>query len=148
MISLNLIGLIYSAAGAAIFARGHAFAQTPAHLQFAAGQIHPQAMFEQRVDARIGLGLIVAGFAIQVLGQIGALGTGSLNMLFLSALVMIGLYYLLMRDLLAEQDAAAVLPEAPQRLEPALLENASQPLAALPTLAPVPAPTKRKRVRQ
>ncbi len=135
MISLYLIGLFYTVAGAAIYARSHAYAPAQAYADMMTGRAPLSAYYELRIDARFGLSLLIAGLALMALGQVRALNTGTLIMLSLSALFATALYYLLMRELLAAQEAEAVsaTPQPLAPTQPALLENASQPVPALPT---------------
>ncbi len=146
MISLYLIGLFYTVAGAGIYARGHAYAPAQAYAEMVTGRAPLRAYYELRIDARFGLSLLIAGFALMAFGQVRALNTGTLNIIFLSALAAAALYYLLMRDLLAEQEAVAVTaaPQPAPTQMPALLEDASQPVPALPT----PTPARKRRVRE
>jgi hypothetical protein len=138
MISLFLIGLFYAVAGTAIYARGHAYAPAQAYAEMVTGRAPLSVHYELRIDARFGLGLLIAGFAFMALGQVRALNTGTLIMLALSGLIATALYYLLMRELLAEQEAEALAaaPQPAAPATPALLENAGQPVPALPTPTP------------
>jgi hypothetical protein len=87
----------------------------------------------QRIDARLGSALLVAGFTLQLLSTLGFSEKPAFTFIVLSAVAIAVLYYGLMRDLLATNAAGAIFagpratPEVQKLIESrakALLEPA------------------------
>ena len=99
MAALNLYsiaGVVYDIAGAILLAEAIALTsdktlvQQSQYRQFSGGNLELfRALAEQRHDARFGLGLLVAGFSLQLFGPLGyALTIGWLSGLLLTGLLM------------------------------------------------------------
>ena len=107
MLGWSVIGLAYDIAGVIVL--GAALAATPhdAILRQAGtywngnvGVYH--ALYMQRFDARIGLGLLVAGFVLQALGAVGLAQNDPLAWLLWGALVFgVAIFFPLRRRVLA-----------------------------------------------
>ena len=130
-------GLVYALAGASLLALSVFAAPQPA---YAAPNLDLRRSVEQWLDARIGAGLIVAGFFLQATG---AVGTATLNkpaVLVLLGLALAAAYYGLTKDLIIEKLAGQQADASPgdtvaviERLEPAVA-----PVVLVPVPEPLP----------
>ncbi len=115
MVTFQLIGLIFNALGMIILIRAFALAPVPGTPGQPAGPDALLGACERRVDLRFGLGIMLAGFFVQILGQMFAAPAGSLKLALLSGLAAAGLVYVLKRDEFAERDADRARAETAQK---------------------------------
>jgi hypothetical protein len=105
MVTFHLIGLIFNALGLLILMRAFALEPVRDISVQPDGQADLLSACQRRLDLRFGLGIMLAGFFIQILGQMFAAPAGSLKLALLSGLAAAGLVYVFKREEFAERDA-------------------------------------------
>lgn len=129
-------GLVYALAGASLLALSVFAAPHPVR---AGHDRDMRRSIEQWLDARIGAGLIVAGFFLQMTGSVGTATLNTPGIFVLLGLALAAGYYGLSKDLIVEKLAAEPARAAPGH-ETAMLELteavAVSPVALVPLAEP------------
>lgn len=127
MITFSAIGLLYAAAAAGLLIRAFGLPASP--LQAANNASNDDEFIlrlnRQRFDARLAFPLLFAGFALQFLGAVNFAEIPTLQFMFVAALLVVLLYYGLMRDLIALQSTEALVSGS-ARPAPKLLVHAGE----------------------
>lgn len=116
MSELAAIGLLYDIVGVSVLGWAIAIApdavlksQASTYIGFSPAML--EALVQQRVDAKFGLGLLVIGFLLQFLAAVGLESRVWCDGILVLALVTTGIFYLIFRGRLASSAAARLQRE-------------------------------------